>query len=66
MVREMGVVTHPIEPLVFTVPEYATLLHMSRASVHRAIRAGRIPVVRYGRVVRIPKWFVEEELKRAA
>ena len=24
--------THPIEPLVYTVPEYAALLHMSRRS----------------------------------
>jgi excisionase family DNA binding protein len=58
--------THPIEPLVFTVPEYAALLHMSRASVHRAIRAGRIPVVRYGKVIRIPKWFADEELRGKA
>ena len=55
-----------ITPLVFTVPEYAALMHLSPATVHRQIKAGRIPVVRYGRVVRIPKWFAEEELKRAA
>ena len=55
-----------IEPLVYTVTEYAALLHMSTSTVHRQIKAGRIPVVRYGNVVRIPRWFVEEELRRAA
>lgn len=55
-----------VEPLVYTVSEVAVLLHASASTIHRQIMAGRIPVVRYGRVVRIPRWWVDEEVKRAA
>lgn len=55
-----------VEPLVYAVPEVAVLLKVSPSTVHRWIEAGRIPVVRYGKIVRIPRWWVEEAVGRAA
>lgn len=58
--------TDRVEPLVYTVTEYAALMKCSTSTVHRQIEAGRIPAVRYGAVVRIPKWFADEELRKHA
>jgi excisionase family DNA binding protein len=58
-----------IEPLVFTVPEVAMLFRVSPSTVHRWIERGRIPpvaVVRYGSIVRVVRWWVEERTGRAA
>lgn len=55
-----------IEPLVYAVPEVAVLLKVSPSTVHRWIDLGKVPVVRYGRVVRVPKWAVDEMIGRAA
>ena len=55
-----------IEPLVYAVPEVAALLKVSPSTVHRWIEAGKVPVVRYGRVVRVPRWWIEEQVGKAA
>lgn len=49
-------------PLVYRVPELAELLQISRASVYKGIMEGRIPVVRNGRSVRVPRWWVDEQI----
>lgn len=53
-----------IEPLVYRISQAAQLLQLSRSSVSRAIAAGRIPAVRFGRSVRIPRWWVDEQVAR--
>ena len=58
-----------IQPLVYTVRQVASMFQCSPATVHRQIRNGGIPaeaVVRYGKVVRIARWYVDEVTGRAA
>jgi predicted site-specific integrase-resolvase len=47
----------------------AMLFRVSPSTVHRWIERGRIPpvaVVRYGSIVRVVRWWVEERTGRAA
>lgn len=37
-----------------TVDECAQFLHISRAMVHKLVKAEQIPAVRFGRCVRVP------------
>ena len=55
-----------VEPLAFRPAEVAAMLGVSKASVYRNVASGAIPSVRVGRSVRIPKWWVEERLGKAA
>ena len=50
-----------VKPLVYRIGEVARLLQISAASVYRRIDSGAIPAVRYGRSVRVPAWWIEEE-----
>jgi excisionase family DNA binding protein len=53
--------------LAYRVNEVAELLAISRSAVYRGIKAGTIPVLRHGRSVRVPAWWLEEATgKRAA
>jgi excisionase family DNA binding protein len=52
------------EPLVYRPAQVAELLQVSRAAVYRGMAAGTIPAVRFGRSVRIPRWWVDEQLAR--
>jgi len=52
------------DPLVYRPAQVAELLQVSRAAVYRGITARTIPAVRFGRSVRIPRWWVDEQLAR--
>jgi excisionase family DNA binding protein len=52
------------EPLVYRPAQVAELLQVSRAAVYRGIAGRTIPAVRFGRSVRIPRWWVDEQLAR--
>jgi excisionase family DNA binding protein len=52
--------------LVYRVSEVADLLKVSRTQVYRLMAAGTIPVIRVGRAVRVPAWWIEEKTGRAA
>lgn len=50
------------EPLTYTVEEAAAALGCGRDSMHRLVRQGDIPHVRFGRVIRIPRQALAEWL----
>lgn len=52
-----------IEPVVYRVAQVAVLLQISVATVYRRVGLGQIPALRYGRTVRVPRWWVEEQLR---
>lgn len=56
------------EKLLFKVPEAAEILSVSRSHMYGLIGAGKVPVIRLGASVRIPRaWlekFVAEEVAR--
>ena len=52
-------------PLVYRVSEVCDLLGFSRSKAQRMIAAGEMPVLRYGRVIRVPRWWVMDELERS-
>ncbi len=43
------------ELLVYSVPEVARMLGLSRNSAYEAARRGDFPVIRVGKLLRIPK-----------
>ena len=49
-----------------TVVEVAAMLRVSRATVYRLVHAGRLPGMRIGRSVRIPRDAVENYIRDAA
>ena len=53
-------------PLVYRVSEVCDLLGFSRSKAQRMIAAGEMPALRYGRVIRIPRWWVTEQLEGKA
>lgn len=55
-----------IQPLVYRVSEVCLLLGLSRSKAQRMIESGEMPAVRYGRVVRIPRWWVDEVVRGKA
>jgi excisionase family DNA binding protein len=55
-----------MEPLVLTISEAAGLLGVGRSKMFEMLAAGQVPVVRFGRVVRIPRRELEELLHRQA
>jgi excisionase family DNA binding protein len=42
-----------VQPLLLTIPEAAVSLRLSRAKVYRLIDVEGLPVVRFGRAVRV-------------
>lgn len=49
------------EPIMLRPAEVAALLALSRSEVYRLIEQGRIPAVRIGRSVRVPRRWVEQQ-----
>ena len=41
--------------MVFTVPEVARLLRLSRQSAYEAVRRGEIPTIRFGKRILVPR-----------
>ena len=54
--------TAPEGPLLLTVTRAAALRGVSRPTLYQLVAAGRVPVVRLGRAVRVPR----RELERLA
>lgn len=50
----------------YTVGEVATLLRISRSHVHALVKAGELPAVRFGKVVRIAAPDVESFIQANA
>lgn len=48
------------ESLLLTIPEAAEALRLGTSSVKQMVRSGELPVVRYGRAVRIPRTGLEQ------
>ena len=48
------------ESLLLTIPEAAEALRLGTSSVKQMIRSGELPIVRYGRAVRIPRSGLEQ------
>ncbi|MFB0557249.1 MAG: helix-turn-helix domain-containing protein [Dehalococcoidia bacterium] len=53
------------ERLTLTVPEAAKLLGIGRQTAYEAVRTGVIPVIRFGRVIRVPRRALERLLANA-
>ena len=52
------------QPLLLTIPETAVSLRLSRAKVYRLIDFEGLPVVRFGRAVRVSAKALEQWLER--
>ena len=52
--------------LVLTVAEAAALLRVSVKSIYKAVKNGKLPVVRIGRTIRIPVHALKQTLERSA
>lgn len=55
-----------IQPLLLTVPQVAKLLNLGRTKVYELIGAKQLPVVRFGRAVRVSsaslqRWVEQQE-----
>lgn len=58
-------VTRPVRPAVYTVPEVARILRVSRGVIYRAVEDGAIPVFDFGpnrRPLRISARWLDEQL----
>jgi excisionase family DNA binding protein len=55
----------PNDRLTMTVPEVAEVVGISRAHAYELIRLGRIPSLRLGRRLVVPKKALEEFIERA-
>jgi excisionase family DNA binding protein len=62
-VQQMERVSETEEPLVYSVPEVANLLGISRAFAYELVGRGEIPVMRLGRRCLIPKSALHELLE---
>ena len=51
------------ETLTTTVPEFARAIGMGETTVYAAIQRNEIPVIRVGRAVRIPRWYMRQLLE---
>ncbi|MGB8708058.1 MAG: helix-turn-helix domain-containing protein [Dehalococcoidia bacterium] len=52
------------EKLCYTVEEAAAKLQICRSLAYRQVKDGRIPAIRFGRCVRIPKARLDKMLER--
>lgn len=50
------------EPAVYTVEEAARLLRIGRSAAYDAVRRGELPVIRVGRLLRVPRHRLEQML----
>jgi len=53
-----------LQPLLLTIPEAAVSLRLSRAKVYRLIDFEGLPVVRFGRAVRVSAKALEAWIER--
>jgi excisionase family DNA binding protein len=53
------------EPLTLTVPEAGHLLGISRTTAYKLVAAGKLPVLRLGRKIVVPRYLLMEMLEGA-
>ena len=58
-----------LQPLLLSIPEAAAVLRLSRTKVYQLIDVEDLPIVRFGRAVRVPRaslqnW-IEQRMKSA-
>jgi len=58
--------TMQLERLTFTVEEAGELLGISRALAYEMARTGRLPTLRFGKRIVVPKKAIENLLERSA
>lgn len=51
-----------INKRTYSVPEFAQACGVSRAHAYRLVERGEIPVIRLGKRIAIPGWYVEQLL----
>ena len=49
------------EKLLWGVPETARLLGLDAKTVRKAVEAGEIPSAKYGRLIKIPGWWIRQQ-----
>ncbi len=54
------------EPLLFTVPEAASILRISRNSAYELLRQNILPHIRLGRRILVPRHALEQWIERQA
>ena len=58
-----------LQPLLLSIPEAAAVLRLSRAKVYQLIDVEGLPIVRFGRAVRVPhsslQLWIEQRMKSA-
>ncbi len=52
------------QPLLLTIPQVMRLLCLGRTKVYELIERENLPVMRFGRAVRVPHTSLQEWLKR--
>jgi excisionase family DNA binding protein len=53
-----------LQPLLLTIPEVAKLLHLGRTKVYRLIADEGLPVMRFGRAVRVPHSLLQQWIEQ--
>ncbi|MEH2589875.1 helix-turn-helix domain-containing protein [Bradyrhizobium sp. AZCC 1721] len=51
--------------LVYTVPEAGALVGLTRNASYEAVKRGEIPVIRFGKLIRVPKLAWHKKLEEA-
>ena len=58
-----------LQPLLLSIPEAAAVLRLSRTKVYQLIDGEGLPIVRFGRAVRVPRaslqQWIEQRMKSA-
>lgn len=57
-------VDHITQKLLLSVPEAARTLGISRSHLYQLIQSGKLPVIRLGASVRVPRRWLEEFVER--
>ena len=62
----MPIETNSRESLTLSVPEAGAELGIGRDAAYQAVRTGQIPVIRIGRLLRVPRAALEKMLSGEA
>ena len=53
-----------VQPLVLSIPEAAAVLRLSRTKVYQLIDGEGLPIVRFGRAVRVPRASLQQWIEQ--
>ena len=56
----------PEEPVVLTIPQAAKLLQVSENHLYTLVAQNAIPHVRFGKLIRIPRWALLQYIAEAS